>query len=338
MVQFGDAIMRKWKMAGATIQGIGHIKSGTPCQDAIYLHSAGDINTISLADGAGSRALSQIGASLATRSIGALIAQRFDELYSSEPQDTVEIIVQFLQNRLMKKAEHKKMDIKNLSSTFLFVSIHNDNRYIAGHIGDGVIGSVFDNRIDVLSHPDNGEFHNETFFLTLSNAKDKFRVYKGTVPDDCGFIIMSDGTAESLYSRNDENLTATSNKIIKWLDGHTSKDVNKALKRHLKKLFRKKTIDDCSIAIIRSVEKNINEINELDDAQKKEFMNVKNKRVAETRIRILTAISQRPGITINEIVMVTGVSKPTVKKHLLELRKSLLIRSKVHQREWYMYD
>ena len=62
--------------------------------------------------------------------------------------------------------------------TLLFVSIKN-NKYIAGHIGDGIIG-IIDEKGDaiVLSEPENGEFANTTYFTTSENYKYHLRLYR----------------------------------------------------------------------------------------------------------------------------------------------------------------
>ena len=67
--------------------------------------------------------------------------------------------------------------ILEFSSTLLFVGVK-DNRYLVGHIGDGLIGYFEGNNVKTLSYPENGDSPNKTFFITGDNAINYFRIYK----------------------------------------------------------------------------------------------------------------------------------------------------------------
>jgi serine/threonine protein phosphatase PrpC len=138
-----------------------------------------------------------------------------------------------------------------LSSTLLFIAIKND-KFIIGHIGDGVIGMLDNNNeIKVISKPENGEFSNATFFTTSTNYPDRLRILKGTLKNAVGFILMSDGPEESLYNKQDNSLLDINKDIINWLKDNNIQDVKKALTDNLKNVISKNTNDDCSIGIIR---------------------------------------------------------------------------------------
>ena len=96
-------------------------------------------------------------------------------------------------------------NLKDLASTLLSVAVK-ENNFIALHIGDGVIGMLDDENLTILSKPDNGEFANETTFVTSVDAISHFRLYKGDIDKVSAFMLMSDGAASGFYNRSSQNL------------------------------------------------------------------------------------------------------------------------------------
>ena len=74
-------IIKKWKCAGGQITGLGHEKFNIPGQDRIAIKENGLIKCIALADGAGSRKKSQIGAEIITKSICEISSVKFTTFY-----------------------------------------------------------------------------------------------------------------------------------------------------------------------------------------------------------------------------------------------------------------
>jgi len=148
--------VKLWKSAGSCVQGRSHIKSDIPCQDKVANYSDLQMDIISLADGAGSCKLSHIGADISTRHICSVLQKEFDNFLNMELNDVAVQISTSLKDTLNIEARNSSVDLKNLSSTLLFVAVKNEH-YLAGSLGDGIIGVLRnDNNIDVLSHPDNG--------------------------------------------------------------------------------------------------------------------------------------------------------------------------------------
>lgn len=268
--------MAKWKLASSYVVGSGHISKNMPCQDRTYtlknevfksikikkketkskvrsfskiiLDNTNSFYGLSLADGAGSCKHSDIGAEFISKRILTYIENKFDLLYSSiEMQLT---LTNFIENSL-NEISNDNISFNDLSSTLLFVVIKS-NRFIIGHLGDGVIGMLdkFDN-IKVVSKPDNGEFSNATYFTTSKSHANRLRLIKGILKNSKGFIIMSDGCQESLYDKRTETLAASNAQIINWLETNSEKEVEKALFYNLEQVIRNKTQDDCSIGIMR---------------------------------------------------------------------------------------
>lgn len=264
--------MTHWKTASSCVIGNSHINNKTPCQDktselkktdtlefikkALVLDFKWNSSVfygVSLADGAGSCDNSQIGADLSSKYILRFVESRFNELLKINSSQISNLLINYLENGLKETAEYKGVDFASLSSTLLFVAIKSD-KFIIGHIGDGVIGMLDNNNeIKVVSGPENGEFSNATFFTTSTNYPNRLRILKGTLKNAVGFILMSDGPEESLYNKQDNSLLDVTKDIINWLKNNTTQNVKEALTNNLKNVISKNTSDDCSIAIIRKV-------------------------------------------------------------------------------------
>jgi hypothetical protein len=97
---------------------------------------------------------------------------------------------------------NNKFTYRELASTLLF-TVFNENDYLIGHIGDGLIAS-YEHRLNerytkVISVPENGAESNITFFFTEPDVSKHFRLYRGTMRNKIGFILMSDGPEEVLF-------------------------------------------------------------------------------------------------------------------------------------------
>jgi len=245
--------MTKWKIASSYVIGKGHINKGIPCQDRTFKlvnkSSKGNFYGLSLADGAGSCKHSDIGAEYITKKMLYFLNSKF--FYILKKKNPSNYILHFIEKELSSLSCQKNILFKDLSSTLLFVVIKN-NKFIIGHIGDGVIG-VLDknNNLKTLSKPMNGEFSNSTFFTTSTYYKHRLRVIKGSIKDSSGFILMSDGSEDSLYDKQKECLIDTNQIIINWLKTSSEKKVEEALYANLEQIISQQTRDDCSLGIMK---------------------------------------------------------------------------------------
>ena len=238
------------KLCANTQIGRGHIKNSIVCQDKVYILSKksqkGQFHGLALCDGAGSKAFSHDGAEVISRYILQYILANFNRIY--QKNDTNDI-TKAIEKRLTKYATKNSIEYNELASTLEFVAIL-DDRFISGHIGDGVIGYIKNDVLKVLSHPDNGEFANSTFFTTSNNIKKRLRIYKGYIKDISGFILMSDGTSDSFYDMRKKELISQCKDIIYWLKSDSIDEVNRAIKHNLEKYISQRTQDDCSLGLI----------------------------------------------------------------------------------------
>jgi tetratricopeptide (TPR) repeat protein len=241
------------KLSNYSEIGRGHLKNNMPCQDFSYSFKKDDFYISVVCDGAGSCKYSRDGAEIVAKCVSNLLYKYFDELYIMNEYINKKyvsmLIVSEVMGELTNKSKELNCDIKELSSTLLFVAIKN-SRYLAGHIGDGVIGTVENNEVKVLSHPDNGEFANITYFITGNYAIDKLRTYSRLCNGVEGFVLMTDGASESIYHKKDKSLAKICVKLINYLKDNSEEQCRKFLESLLKNEIVKRTIDDCSIALM----------------------------------------------------------------------------------------
>jgi hypothetical protein len=236
-------------------RGHGHALDGTRGQDRTGYLSRGGIQALCLADGAGSATHSEHGAEALVHEGCRLLAERFTDFVTSEDGLQVKLdILQRLRDRLKAIAGHREWELKDLAATFLAVAVSGD-RFVVVHVGDGVIGYMKNGELRVASTPDNSEFANETTFVTSEDAMARMRLYRGSLDGVSGFVLMSDGTASSLYNSCTKELAPACAKLIALVGSAPTRRVNnpahrKDLQRLVNTRIRGATKDDCSLGIL----------------------------------------------------------------------------------------
>ena len=271
-----------WRKQTTRCQGRSHVKSNTPCQDQVFSASfENGVHVIALADGAGSAALSHYGAYLAACGAATAVAEKFDEAFVPGGERTFrEGLINCLQHRIsmlaklgidLNDADRKRLGCpgkeeqllvpcrpRDLASTLLLVAVKK-KRYVAVHLGDGVIGLEHISRsgrntLRVLSSPDNGEFSNETVFVTSAGAEASIRLYRGLseslLNDVIGFILMSDGPEASLYHKRSATLARACGKLLAACRDLPQLEAEERLNSALRNVIAPMTSDDCSLAIM----------------------------------------------------------------------------------------
>lgn len=277
--RINQAIMpTKIKVAGDAVAGKAHEKKQLPGQDQIFIFRSRTQKRaiIALADGAGSCSHSQLGAEIITSEVGKIIFGKgdqdvvdLDKLDEGEVKD--DNFERFFDDRVLacthlhqrlifhltEKANSLGVAVKELASTLLFVVLKEKTKgsfeYLAGHIGDGVIVQCRNNQTQVFSHPEQGEFLNTTFFVTSKEALTHFRLYRGVLNSNEGFMLFSDGVADTLYHKRTKTPAPACANMFKWLDQYRQDQVKKGIRDNLEKVFREESPvgDDCSLAILK---------------------------------------------------------------------------------------
>ena len=189
-----------WKVVGVSAQGISHLKSATPCQDAhAWKVLPNGVLIAAVSDGAGSASFSDEGAAAAVGAAIATLQQRLTDddptaispeqggwhgvLSESEEQALHAVVV---------LAERRGEPLREFAAT-LIVLIATPEFVTAMQIGDGAAvagdgqGALFS-----LTSPQTGEYINETFFLSSpdSLASAQFAFRRGAIRH---LALLSDG-------------------------------------------------------------------------------------------------------------------------------------------------
>lgn len=239
-----------WKSVGSYSQGSGHKKNDIPCQDRVFHLEKSDCQVAALADGAGSAKHSQFGAEGVVACICEYICDNFDEIYANENAAEVK---QILMNVVLEKinliSSEMECEPKDLASTLLVAGVKKEN-FILVHLGDGVIGYIKNDELKVATHPVNGEFSNETYFTTSKNAEIVMQLAKGSSSEIQAFILMSDGTENSLYDKRNKTLAPVVSRLVSSCAYCTNEVSQKNIEEIVCEFFTRKTTDDCSLMIM----------------------------------------------------------------------------------------
>ena len=169
-----------WRSVCCAMQGSGHKKSGVPCQDKTFRLNKNNVHVIALSDGAGSARLSHFGAERVVQTAAELAADRFAQYQECEDAEAVrQEILSVLRHELAEEAEKHSCEMHDLACTLLLAAVSGE-RFLLVHIGDGVIGYLDGDTLKVASVPDNGEFANETTFVTSDKAAETMAGLSGT--------------------------------------------------------------------------------------------------------------------------------------------------------------
>ena len=223
------------------------------CQDAVLGKSLHGVSCIALADGAGSRRLSGTGARRTVRIVVDLVVDNFSQIFEQVSQGDVTTASRFVLNSITRElgAERfaRRGSLKDYACTLIFAAIE-QNQLLLGHLGDGMAFSVENGVSEVSSWPDNGEFANETYFVTAKNAVEHLRLSSEFLEVPRSIMLASDGATVSLLRRSDHIVAPAVAKLCEWTTSRSRKEMNSVLRTNLRGMFCEKTTDDCSIAIM----------------------------------------------------------------------------------------
>lgn len=170
-----------WKYVYASVAGTSHTKSGTDCQDSctcsVFFCNGLPIFIGVVADGAGSALNSKIGASIACDLFLNEIRTLCESGGSIEEitRSFIEDCIASFQNHIKAVAEADGKTSRDYACTFLSCVIGKEYSVFA-QIGDGaIVVSSEDEPTDYrwVFWPQQGEYANQTFFITDDDAINK---------------------------------------------------------------------------------------------------------------------------------------------------------------------
>lgn len=257
------------KVAGAWSKGKLHAE----CQDMVNVCKGkiyslnnedrckieSDYGLVVVSDGAGSKEHSAVGAFTVTKAIEKYFTQIY-EWNSFDQFDLEKMKAELLQYMIQEIISIEAYDdvISNYACTLVFVLyIDKSKKYIYGHIGDGGIVGLEDKILRIISQPENGEYVNQTYFITDVDAANHFRMGIGSNESkQLGFLLCTDGVSSSLFksTKIEEKISPVCDTFFQWLiETETEEDiisVSKAYEDNLHKYFSTRSNDDLSLGVM----------------------------------------------------------------------------------------
>jgi Protein phosphatase 2C len=197
-----------FRVFAAKAMGKSHIDAGIPCQDAFAFELIDDVLIAAVCDGAGSAVMSHVGSQTAATHVvnylaalcrsGHALALMNAEIFKSEIEKSVFEIRSLLQ----ALAVTENTVLNDYAATLVGVVATRGGGYFF-HIGDGLAilqTTVDQNYHTVISLPENGEYANETYFITGTEWQAHLRITALASAVDV-LALMSDGAAPFVMNK-----------------------------------------------------------------------------------------------------------------------------------------
>lgn len=191
--------MNSWRCFAASAVGKGHLDTGQPCQDAFTYEIDGERLYAVVCDGAGSAKYGAEGAShFAEVVIKSICGVDIDRLTHSD-FPWVEHLAD-LRDSLAELAKRDHAPVREFACTLLGIAATHD-RGVLFHIGDGIGIVEIDSAEPTISPPENGQYSNETWFVTGADWIEHLRIttFHGRI---LRLALMSDGSMPFVLDRS----------------------------------------------------------------------------------------------------------------------------------------
>lgn len=162
-----------WRVAGSSIVGTAHQRSGQHCQDYFAVVGAKarpDRLAIAVADGAGSAPKGAVGAQMAVEFLLG-ITSSYERSISTITEQSANAWLSSLRNHFQQRASTENADVCDYATTLLFAVLEGSAGYFF-QLGDGCWIIETKHGIEAATWPTTGEYVNETVFVTSENAID----------------------------------------------------------------------------------------------------------------------------------------------------------------------
>jgi hypothetical protein len=201
------AIGTDWRVHGVSVQGYSHLRDGRECQDAYragYVESAG-AHVLAVADGAGSRARSAEGATLAVGLAVRALSDGLERRGGGVPGDAdawhalLENAYAEVHSAFARVTASLGPEPKEFAATLTAVVLAAPWIGVIT-LGDGFVvaraGEPGHERFHLLAHEDGAsEYVNETVFLTSRSARSAVVVCCAYDPEVSAVVLATDGLA-----------------------------------------------------------------------------------------------------------------------------------------------
>jgi len=229
----------KWKVFFASAAGKHHLVNNMPCQDSGHYLVIEDVLIGVVCDGAGSASEGQAGAEFFARRITELISDsvrcgRFAKVPPSGYRDCLMAIIREARSQMNEIAVSRQLSLRDYACTLVGCITSRDGGCLF-HIGDGFAVYSRQTGESVLSHPENGEYTDETYFVTDEIWEEHLRVTPiCEINRGCLIGLMSDGASPFAINRMRNGFYRPFiDPVVTFLSNATEQNGNQALKNVL---------------------------------------------------------------------------------------------------------
>lgn len=186
-----------WRIYAASATGTSHIGKGIPCQDAFAFHADGERLVAVVCDGAGSASRSDQGSRVVADTVTRVLSERLrGDCAGLDDEDAFEAIaseaIETARAALIDIAGAAKASLSSYAATLVGFAGDAQRGWFF-HIGDGIgVAETAADEPGVVTEPENGEYSNETYFVTGDAWRQHLRVLAVTAPT-ARLALMSDG-------------------------------------------------------------------------------------------------------------------------------------------------
>ena len=187
----------------ASTAGRHHLEHALPCQDAVFHRLVGDAFVGAVCDGAGSALEGRCGAQFLAAAVVTRIAEALGlgEWPRQEPAAALRAAVGGARDGLQALADERGLELRDFATT-LIGCVGSPAGGCFFHVGDGygvLQGSTGE---AVLSPPENGEYADQTYFVTDDAWAGHLRLTPFAATHPGALIgLMSDGTSPFAIDR-----------------------------------------------------------------------------------------------------------------------------------------
>lgn len=252
-----------WISAKCVLPGANHRENDIECQDYASFHYArNDMVCAALSDGAGSAVMAGVAAKCVVEGAMDWFRRHPDAPFREQPQEQADALLAYCQSRLDRQINIiGNFPREEYSCTLLFLLCQKDY-FLAGAIGDGVIGGAHrKSGASVLLQDDaNGPNHDKPAFVHNS---EKMRIAQGNAAEYEGFMLMSDGLEWSGLLQEDGTFSGVMEIFRK--EASAAPDPDAYLSRRVQEsvIDEGRTRDDCSLMLLMAHEAGMEEKQEM---------------------------------------------------------------------------
>lgn len=199
------------RVYAASAIGKSHIDGSVPCQDAFAYKVIDDVLIAIVCDGAGSATVSHLGSDFAANTLVSALADCYvtnESIHSLDAEtfkQKIQILIGSFREKLEAQAITENRTLADYAATLVGV-VTNANQGYFFHIGDGLAIAQHSQNPSTafMSLPENGEYANETYFITGAEWAAHLRVTAISKPIDL-LALMSDGAAPFVMNKGNSD-------------------------------------------------------------------------------------------------------------------------------------